>query len=750
LYTLVVSYSSLAANIPSFVERLRGVRGIRADFVFSVEHNCNPFHQGLLVSGFQYGSNQLDRGALPSLVTNLPHVRLDVAHNTRSVLKVPYLSELEYIGSSTSEASHEFGTFSLTQVLPTPALANSQVPVFKVYVHLENIHYFGRIPISDAAFIVPQVGAINPSGRSNAEAELASNGQFSGVLASAAKLPKAIGSWWPSLRPFTGPVTWFLNSSAKAASAFGYSKPVATAALTRQVRFPNVGENCVDLIAPASVAGGFLSNSVAVTEALGGTDLDEMAFDTILTRHSQIFRGSLSTADTHSVCIYASHVCLSHFWFRAPTVAATPTIGGGNISLPRGSTSSFAFVPSHLLYFGQHFRLWHGDLTYKVTFAKSKFHTGRVLFTFVPNYRQIANVSRYVDVGSEGGPAPPTFLSDLQPTQYSKIFDLKDESEFEFDVPYCAPVAHLGFNDSLGFVSMQVMDPLVNNGESSSSISFIVEVAAKPGFYFAGLTAPGQPIAADKIVPTIEFQSGVGAEADDASQHSVGEKYLSAKQLAMVPIMRRFDQSNNSIINTGTVPHWPCCATFGLGSVLAVNTTRLMPFSRCSMVAQCYAFGIGSTILTLDTTMLNPNCYVRVTQDPRDNSGAITGTVPSLYTQTSATPNSVNAVHGRDSAIATFLLPVLNSSPRFAMGDFLAPLSGTKDWSPDVTNSNVSRNAKVNYTIVSRNNSGAGAAWYWGVSAADDARAAAYIGPPVLVLANSTSTANSWYSGAPT
>ena len=181
---------------------------------------------------------------------------------------------------------------------------------------------------------------------------------------------------------------------------------------------------------------------------------------------------------------------------------------------------------------------------------------------------------------------------------------MKDGSEFEFEIPYIAPMPHVGIKDSIGFVTMQIMDPLVANGESSDTISFIVEVAAKPGFYFAGIAGPNVPIWPDLTAPTIEFQSGVGGTTVDASQHSVGEKFMSAKQLMLHPIMRRFSHANNTTAQ-GTIPLWPCSPAWGDGAPLPVNTQRQYPFIRSGMVAQCFAFGIGSTLLHMQTAELS-------------------------------------------------------------------------------------------------------------------------------------------------
>lgn len=742
---MTASWANLALELPLFAERLRGVRGIRADLVYTIEHNCNPFHQGLLVPCFQYGQWQWSRRN-PFACTNLPHVRLDVSHNTRAVLRVPYLSELEYFGNSESEVNHLMGTFSLVQVLPTPALAGSNTPVYKIYLHFENIELFGRMPLAGTSFVVPQSGvARKVTGKSNAEAELESNGQFSGILATAARLPTAVGSAFPSLRAFTGPTTWFLNCAAKAASAFGFSKPVPSAALLRHMRFPNYCENNTDVPAPASVVGGFQTNCVAVSEALGGTDVDEMAFDNILTRYSQICRNTIGTSDAHGTTVYATKVCLTHFWFRTPPAGPD----GGNKALPRNTTAATAVYPSTLLNVAQHFRFWNGGLKFRVTFAKSKFHTGRVMFSFVPSYQRISTVNTADDVGFAGGLVPGLLNSDLQPSQYSLIYDLKDGSEFEFEVPYIAPVSHLGINDSMGFVSMQIMDPLVNNGESFPLISYIVEVAAMPGFYFAGLGTPGQPVWPDIIEPTIQFQSGVGGKALDASQHSVGEKFTSLKQLIMVQSPRRYT-SNPGTFSVGLIPMWPCLPAWGDGTTLAANTTRNWALPRSGMIAQCYAYGIGSTLCYWYAQPGN-NSHARIVLNQRDNNDTVIGTTPGIYTSSlDQPPSPYSAMISGVSPSGLFLLPTLSTTPRFRMGDFNSiqlPLPNTRDWSP-TTNTviNTSLSVKAAYNFLHRNDDGTARICYWSVAAADDARCAAYIGPAPWLLSNALSTNSTWWT----
>jgi hypothetical protein len=675
----------------------------------------------------------------------LPHVRLDVSMNTQAVLRVPYLSEFEYWGPSDSERNLSMGLFSLTQLLGTPSLAGSNTPVYKVYLHMENVQLLGRRNIASTTFIVPQSGVARARipGSSNSEEELKSNGKFSGVLATAATLPGAVGRAFPSLRPFMGSATWFLNASAKAASAFGFSKPVQTVPLQNVARHTNFYENVCDVPLTATVVGGFQTNSVAVSAAVGGTDLDEMAFDTILSRPSQIFRGTLTTSSAHSEVRYCSKVCLTHMWFRASSA-----VDGGNVSFPRSSATHTAVIPSTLLYVGQHFKYWHGDLVYRVTFAKTKFHTGRVMFSFIPDYQQVSTANTYADVGFSGGPVPGTFSSNLQPSQYSVVFDLKDSSEFEFEVPYIAPLPHVGINDSLGFVAMQVMDPLVNNGESSSTIDFIVEVAAKPGFYFAGMCIPGQPAWADDSNPQIEFQSGTGVKSVDASQHSVGEKFSSLKQLMMTMTLRRYSLGNG-VTTSGIIPFWTCVPAWGTGTPFVANGSRVWAMPRSGMIAQCYAYGIGSTMMFWAPN-IGGNSTARVVLGDRDNNTPKVGNVPGIYGQSLTSSCRAYASVLPPQPTGLFKLPMLSGSPRFRMGDFNSGVGGLRDWDINVsTYTTTSNSVKAIYHWMHRNDNGAPVQATWGVCADDDARCGAWIGPCPMLLNSPDTTTDTWWNGAP-
>jgi hypothetical protein len=77
--------------------------------------------------------------------------------------------------------------------------------------------------------------------------------------------------------------------------------------------------------------------------------------------------------------------------------------------------------------------------------------------------------------------------------------------------------------------------------------------------------------------------------------------------------------------------------------------------------------------------------------------------------------------------------------------------TGLRDWAPSnaiEVNTTFSQPMKTLYRVAIRNNDGTNRSYFWGVSAADDARCAAFIGPCPMVLGNPLSTQNTWWTSA--
>jgi hypothetical protein len=147
-----------------------------------------------------------------------------------------------------------------------------------------------------------------------------------------------------------------------------------------------------------------------------------------------------------------------------------------------------------------------------------------------------------------------------QPFSYSEVFDLKDASSFEFEVPYVCPDPFLEVTASHGAISLTVLDPLVTSGETSTTIDYMVEVKAMEDFMFG---CPASPMFAilDSSVPgnIVALQSGLGGVADiddTVSQYTMGEQILSLKSLMMIPNFVAADLPATTTSITTALPYW--------------------------------------------------------------------------------------------------------------------------------------------------------------------------------------------------
>ena len=412
--------------------RLVGATGWRATLQFDLVVTSSAFNQGIVNLSFQYGvpvSNLARLSNFP-LTTNLPCVRLNVAEQTRVSLSVPYVSMREYWPiNSIGQFGHDYGVVSLDMLARTRVVSGQDTPTFTLYISAHDIELIGVSPTVTSTFVLQsgmrtQRNLTRGQDEDVVSRELKSGGVVSGILTAGSSMARAIGRI-PSLAPIAGSADWFLRSSARVASAFGFSRPRVEKESERMVRYAYAGEGQVDMPFAGFPLSPFASNKLSVSGATGCVDEDQMSFDYIFSKYAYIYLGNMTTSNAVGDTIYASSVSPSHFWFRSKnTASGTAT---GNLPLKASNTlTENAFLPSHLCYVGSHFRYWRGSLKYKITFSKTKLHGGRVLFAFTPYD------------GSVGAATPTSTtvripgLTNPITTGLSLVFDLQDSSEFAF------------------------------------------------------------------------------------------------------------------------------------------------------------------------------------------------------------------------------------------------------------------------------------------------------------------------------
>lgn len=720
---------------PGGLIRLEGVQAVRFNMKFHLTLSSSPFHQGMLAMSFQYGYNtngtldQYNRGFNPAMCTNLPHVRMDMAEVTMSSLEVPYLAQYDYV-SLDSSFNTVLGLFSLCQVMATPTLANSSTPQWKLYVHLEDLELIGCTTVNSQS-VVPQSGLRSRSeggGSSSQTTEAASTGVLSRIARSGATVASGVSALVPSLSSIGGPTAWFLDASAKALSAFGYSKPRDENQPARHYRTDYVGDINLDLPNEAFSLSSFARNKLRVDSTMGGTDVDEMSMEYVLGKYCQIFYGDMSTTDSAGTRLYATQVCPSHFWFRANS--SRP---GGNLPFPVSSSlANNAVQPSTLCYFSHMFRYWRGGFRFRITFSKTKFHGGRVIVGFVPKINEstgaapVTNVVEAVEVSAGGA----------QPFSYTQIFDLRDDSVIEFDVDYLSSFLYMGVNSGIGGLTMTVVDPLISNGESATTINYLVEVCAMPGFEFSFPSAPN--VAAVTGNSNIVFsQSGLGvSNSRPTAEYAPGEKFMSLKQIAMMPTYSTFDVPAAGL-STTAMPFWSYLPRITPIIPQPTNSQGFFASSRPGLVAACYAYWNGATSYHIykdgDTTGVSSWMYY----NQQDSGFTTVLNNGSSYSHSSA--GGINAVYTNNGA-AHYEAPTFSRYARIGWADQYAIASGNRYYAPQTLNLRGGNSTYAQPVLTVRNSTTAPKRVVFSIAAADDARCTTWLGPPPLFLTQSLQT----------
>lgn len=737
-----VRVPNLSSWFPQWSNRLSGAYGIRFSINFRLQIAATAFHQGLLAMAFQYGYNTTGindnfnycRGGQPASITNLPHVRLDLSENTMAELKVPFIHQKEFF-EVTDTTLDGLGMMTLSVVLPVNSVAGLVVPSYEIYAYLTDIELFGA-DNHVSTTVTLQSGSFDN--------ELKKTRILSSTLTQVGKVGKFVEKNIPGLSSVGGMTAWAADTLAGVAKYFGYSRPMIQDPVLRVVRTPYVSEGHVDIPMAGFNVGAMQCNTLTVAPEVGGTNIDEMALSFVTSQWSQICVGAVTGTNAHGTTVYASPVCPAAFWFRSATGAPHC-----NILFPRNTTRTTsaaignAFLPSSLMYIASYFRLWRGGIKFRVTFAKTKFHGGRYMISYNPSYN--LKIDAFTTIASVDGPEVTGGL--VQPYGYSMIMDLRDGNVFEFSVPYVMGTPYVAFCSSTGGLTITCMDPLQSSSSVTSAVPFLIEVCGDKDFEvndFAGPWFPAMPCGT--IIP----QSGgevakVNTATTEPSQLTVGERFMSVKQMIQSPTYYRVTVAASSTIKALLYPWYIYRPSAILNNIKAIPmpvNAQITGNSTCSSLAKLYAFARGGTDHHL-YPQPNANMRIAVDQSPLDGYSAYVSTMfdTGSRTNTGATPKVIT--HGEHPLhIRCPAFQALVRIPTTLFDSIVFPVFGlASDFLCFNGRAHVDRATVVNPTAA------AVEMWY-STAAADDATLTQYIGPVPIMIPNSANTMlldTDWY-----
>jgi len=720
---------------PEGLVRLTNVLGVRFKIVLRLQVNTTPFNQGVLCLNWQYASQgalQQRRGETFYMSTQLPHARLDISTSTAAELHIPWMSWLEYMDLSST--TYTYGWWHVVGLVASFAAPTAILPTCVVYAHLEELELIGATP-ANTSLINLQAGRVFEKEFENDSMPLSSG------LYSASRTMSWIAKGIPSLSSLAGPPAWLLGVAAGVARYFGYSRPLVQEPVVRMNAIDGALEQNVDMPTSAQMVGPFAGNHLSVTPTFAGTDVDEMSIDYIKGIYSCIKTGLLKTSDPFRSTLYATNVSPQSFWFRG----STNTNPECNIMPTLYATgTNVGFYPSNVFWLAQFCRYWRGGFRFRVTFAKTKFHAGRVLVTFIPGSRFNINTESYltgnVPVGIGGVPVAGT---ELDTSGYSAIWDLKDGNVFEFDCPYVSDSPYLQFTRNIGCLSMSVMDVLLAPSTVATTIQYMVEVKALPDFEVAQPVAPLYPALPRHVAGSfIQAQAGkmISNYPSTPADVCMGEKLTTLKQLIMIPKSDFLGTLAASTTTQWAVLPWWYTNTFSLTGPAPLQHKKGL-FAFGGNVAQAYAYVRGSTDVHVYTGAQGsgPLILARLSWFSGNSSNAqLGGNNPgkgtSVCTSRVVQSGPSCAVHVRIPAYQKYVrispdsIPITDWVPGLTTNALSYPVwsAGPTSYDQSLAITAVSGTSS-NTIIMSR-------------QAGDDASAGFYMGPPVLGLINPSPT----------
>lgn len=433
--------------------KLQGFSMLRANLHLKFLINGSPFYYGSMMAA--YTPLHVDRrdsavcnNASVGLVaqSQKPHVWLENQNESEVQMVLPFLYPYPYVELVGTTRLANIGKIEFWQFAPLlSANGSSSTNVdIQVYAWAEDVHLAG------------------PTQRLVAQAKIS---DVANTVASVASKLKAV--------PMLGEYAMAAEVGSRAVGAvsglLGFTNTPVTSDVQplKQVPFQLASVEVSEPVMKLSLQPG---QEIAVgSTQFGGSEEDEMHFDSLLTRSSFLVGSDWLTTQAPGAPLFST--------------AVTP-------QLWQSDNLEAAMLPCSLISAAHQY--WRGDMRFTFKVVRSQYHRGRLQISWD---RGADNLNQ----ASVLGAANP----------YTTIMDLDQDSECSFVVPYTQVQQFLPCNpqNTFGTATVQwtTADPILSrpvpntNGvlsvrvvnrltapEPSSSVRILIFVSCEPGFQFAG------------------------------------------------------------------------------------------------------------------------------------------------------------------------------------------------------------------------------------------------------------------------
>lgn len=501
----------------------------RGTVVYTLQVNASPFQAGIYALSYlpvcgahQSWYNKWVNAHYDTLLlrSQLPHVLLDLSHDTKAVLRVPYASAYDKVALDQPAGSirdyFAIGDVNLWPLSPLNVGAGQDATVgYTIWAHMEDVHL--EIPVCPQSGYAPKKKSKMPA---DIERDTKNIGPVTSTLTHLGGAAKSLAKI-PILTEMAAPAAWALDIMSGVSSAFGWSKPTNLDVQTRMQKDLMFGMQHVDGSDNSKTMALFQNNTVEVLPGFAGTDCDEMTIDSVVTRP---FVQNKTTWATTT----ASNTLLTSFTVDPFHAVSTTRDGLGVIYY-----SPMAFLAGY-------FQYWRGDICFTIQLAKTNMHSGRLEITFTP----------YNSYNT-----PTTASPQARSYEWREVIDIREESKFSFRIPFHHFRSYRPCNANVefarcGIVRVYVLDELVAPSTAPLTIDMFTWMHAAPGFEFAVPRAnPQLPVYGltpvytqsgmlDVVKSAYSTIIGNAKPNDDFDNHHarkcIGERVTSLRQLCRV------------------------------------------------------------------------------------------------------------------------------------------------------------------------------------------------------------------------
>lgn len=409
-------------KIDNFKAKLAGFKYIKHGIKIRVMCNFTPFQTGkLLVAAIPTPPGcEFQDGGEYSLyqLSTFRHIEVDAGSQEEIEMELPFFSDVSCYDTVDEGSQWEIVVKVLNQL---GGSTNNEVVDVNIYAMLTDV---------DVAL---------PTGQSATEGDKkVQKGVISSTLDTVSHVAGSLAKV-PILSSIAGPVSWAAGAAAGIAQYFGYSKPFNEAVTQRVTIQPGSG------LANADGMDNSLKLSVMTNNQVEQLDTpDEMGIAQIIKRQGLIGQGTWEFANNPYDTLYS--------------VRVTPRMYNRYLCRPKDEESKIKHLEiaqqPPLSFIADMFTYWHGDISYRVSFAKNSFYSGKLMVVFRPN---------------------ATTESNQHDDQvYRRIISVKNSNDFIVTIPYIYHKHWANIDEDIGMLEFVVFNRLQATPSVPSQIQFNV------------------------------------------------------------------------------------------------------------------------------------------------------------------------------------------------------------------------------------------------------------------------------------